>query len=125
MIGYMKLFPWKHKLSDDLPIQKENSEMAKGKRKTADFKSDSIDTLAKDKSVVYKILNRKGENIYTGKASRGRVHERIKEHLPGGADPIPGGSKVRIEQKGSIQDALETEKMIISRSKPKYNKRGK
>jgi len=99
--------------------------MAKRKRKTADFKPDSIDNLAKDKSVVYKILNRKGENIYTGTATRGRVHERIKEHLPGGADSIPGGSKVRIEQKDSVQDALETEKRIISRSKPKYNKKGK
>ena len=99
--------------------------MAKRKRKTADFKPDSIDTLAKDKSVVYKILNRKGENIYTGTAKRGRVPDRIKEHLPGGADPIPGGSKVQIEQKASIQDALKTEKRIISRNKPKYNKKGK
>ena len=71
-MGYMELFPWKHMLSDDLPIQRESSEMTKRKRKTADFKLDSIDALAKDKPVVYKILNRKGENIYTGKEGRSR-----------------------------------------------------
>jgi excinuclease UvrABC nuclease subunit len=98
--------------------------MAKRKRKTADFNPESIDALSQDKPVVYKVLDRKGENIYTGSAKRGRVAERIKEHLPAGPDAIPGGSKVKIEQKESIQEAQDTEKRIISRSKPKYNKRG-
>lgn len=99
--------------------------MAKRKKKTAEFDNESIDSLARDKPAVYKILNRKGENIYTGSAKRGRVTDRIKEHLPGGKDPIPGGAKVRIEQMESIDQARSSEQRVISRTKPKYNKRGK
>jgi len=94
-------------------------------KKTSDFKAEEIDALSQDKPVVYKIINRKGENIYTGSAKRGRVSDRIKEHLPGGADPIPGGKKVKIEQHSNISDAQKSESNIISRSKPKYNKQGK
>lgn len=99
--------------------------MARRKSKTADFDNDSIDSLAKDKPAVYKIFNRKGENIYTGSAKRGRVTDRIKEHLPGGKDPIPGGAKVKIEQKVSIDQARNSEQRVISLTKPKHNKRGK
>ena len=95
------------------------------KKKTADFKPEAIDSLSQDKPVVYKIINQKGENIYTGSAKRGRVTDRIKEHLLGDSDPIPGGVKVKIEQHNSIKDAQSSESLIISRSKPKYNKRGK
>jgi len=35
------------------------------------------------KPVVYKIFDNIGENIYTGMAGRGNVHDRIKDHLPG------------------------------------------
>lgn len=95
------------------------------KKKTANLKPESIDDLAQDKPVVYKILDGKGENIYAGSAKKGRVADRIKDHLPGGSDPIPGGKKVKIEQHDSISDAQESESRIISRSKPKHNKRGK
>jgi hypothetical protein len=47
------------------------------------------------------------------------VQERIQEHLADGNIP---GVKVQIEQKQSIQEARETEKRVIARSKPKYNK---
>ena len=94
-------------------------------KKTANFKPESIDDLAQNKPVVYKILNSKGENIYTGSAKKGRVADRIKDHLSGGQDPIPGGKKVKIEQHDSISDAQRSESSIISRSKPRHNKRGK
>lgn len=95
------------------------------KKKTAKFGSDGIDELAQDKPVVYKLLNSKGENVYTGSSKKGQVGERIKDHLPGGSDPIPGVKKVKIEQYSSITDARKSEDRIISRSKPKHNKRGK
>ena len=99
--------------------------MSNKKKKTTDLNSNGIDNLAKDKPVVYKILDKKDNNIYTGVAKRGRVADRLKEHLPGGKDPIPGGSKVKIEQKNTIAEAKKSEERIIQRSKPKHNKKGK
>ncbi len=96
--------------------------MAKGKTKTVRFTKEGIANLPKEKPVVYKIKNQTGENIYAGVAKRGRVQDRLKEHLPGGPAPIPGGAKVQIEQMASICDAEKKETNIISRSKPKYNK---
>jgi len=95
------------------------------KKKTSDFNPEAIEDLAQDKPVVYKIFNQKGKNIYTGSAKRGRVPDRIKDHLPGGLDPVPGGAKVKIEQHNSIEEAEKSEARTISRTKPKYNKRGK
>ena len=97
----------------------------KNVQKTVKFTKAGIDRLAKDKPVVYKILNRQGKNIYTGVAKRGRIEDRLAEHLPGAKDPIPGGSKVRVSQKSSIADAQKSESRIIARSKPHHNKRGK
>lgn len=99
--------------------------MANEKTKTSKFDGDGIASLPKDKPVVYKILNEKDENIYTGVAKRGRVEERLREHLPGGPDPIIGGVKVKIQQKPSISEAEKSETLIISRSKPKLNRKGK
>ena len=95
------------------------------KRKTAQFSEEGIESLAKDKPVVYKIEDGSGTNIYTGVAKRGRVEDRLKEHLPGGRDPIPGGAKVKIEQKGSISEAENSEARIIKAAQPRYNKQGK
>lgn len=94
-------------------------------KKTSKMDKKDIEKLPNNKPVVYKIENKKDENIYTGVAKRGRVPERIKEHLPGGKDPIPGGVKVIIEQKPTIDDAKKSEKNIIGRTKPKHNKIGK
>lgn len=42
-------------------------------KKSGKFDSSGIEGLAKNKPVVYKIENSKGDNIYTGVAKRGRV----------------------------------------------------
>ena len=76
--------------------------------------------LPNDKPVVYKIQTEGGGNNYTGIAQRGRVQDRIKEHL----GEIPG-AKVQIQQKNSIAEARKTETNIIDSSSPKYNKQGK
>ena len=89
------------------------------------FDKEGIEGLAKDKPVVYKIENNKGNNLYTGVAKRGRVEERLKEHLPSGPDPVRGGAKVRIQQKPSIAEAKKSEARIIKTSQPPQNKRGK
>lgn len=94
-------------------------------KKSGQFTKEGIEDLAKDKPVVYKILNSEGSNIYTGSAKKGRVEERLKEHLPGGKDSIPGGQRVVIEQKSSITEAQKSEGRIIQKVQPKHNKRGK
>ena len=89
------------------------------------FDKKGIEGLAKDKPVVYEIEDTRGKNLYTGSAKRGRVEERLKEHLPSGPDSVRGGTKVRIQQKPSIAEAKKSEERIIKRSQPPQNKRGK
>lgn len=88
--------------------------------KKVNYNKTGIEKLPDDKPAVYKIETDSGKNNYTGSAQRGRVQERIQEHL----GKIPG-VKVRIEQTGSIKEAREKETRIIKQSQPKYNKRGR
>lgn len=89
-------------------------------KKTVKYNSNSINQLPNNKPVVYKILTDNENSNYIGIAKRGRVQERIKEHL----NVIPG-AKVQIEQMTSISEARNKEANIIKRSQPKYNKQGK
>ncbi len=91
-------------------------------KKTVPFNNKGIEKLSNDKPVVYKIQTDGGRNNYTGVAQRGRVQDRLKEHLSN--DRIPG-SKVQIEQMPSIKEAKVKEANIIARSQPPYNKQGK
>ena len=92
-------------------------------RKTVDFNRKGIEKLPDDKPVVYRIETEGGKNNYTGIAQRGRVQERLAEHLPGGKDFVPG-ARVRVEQAPSIDEARKREGEIISKEKPKYNEQG-
>ena len=94
-------------------------------KKSGQFNKEGIEALAKDKPVVYVIEDNRGNNLYTGVAKRGRVEERLKEHLPSGPAPVTGGKRVRIQQKPSIGEATESEARIIKRSQPPQNKKGK
>jgi len=89
-------------------------------QKTVKYTKKGISKLPNDKPAVYKILTPSGNNNYTGVAKRGRVRERIAEHM----GEIPG-AKVRINQMGSIKDATKREARIVKQSNPKYNKKGK
>jgi len=93
-------------------------------RKTVNLNKTGIGKLPNNKPVVYKILTESVGNNYTGIAQKGRVRERIEEHLPSGKDYVPG-SKVQIEQMKSIEEARGKEARVISRSGPKYNEQGK
>ena len=88
-------------------------------KKTVKYNEKGLDKLPNDKPVVYKIQTASAATNYVGIAKKGRVQERIKEHL----GEIPG-AKVVIEQFSSIADARQKEKNIISRTKPKYNNQG-
>lgn len=89
-------------------------------KKTVNYNKKDLSGLPDDKPGVYKILTPNGRNNYTGVAQRGRMRERIEEHLR----EIPG-AKVQIEQTNSIAEAREKEARIIKRSQPKYNKQGR
>ena len=99
--------------------------MASSKRKKTEFTRDGLERIRNDKPAVYKIRNATGEDIYLGSAKRGRVEERLQEHLPGGKDAVPGGRTVEIEQKPSIHEAQRAEARASKRGQPKYNKRGR
>lgn len=93
-------------------------------KKTVRFNQKGIQKLPNDKPVVYKILTDGGKNNYTGVAQRGRVQERLQEHLPGSKAHVPG-AKVQIDQMSSVKEAAAKESRIISRTKPPYNEKGK
>ena len=88
--------------------------------KKVKFKEEGISHLPNDKPVLYRIETEAGKLNYTGVAQRGRVRERIAEHL----GEVPG-AVVQIEQFSSIKDAQEKEARVIKRSQPKYNEQGK
>lgn len=80
-------------------------------RKTVDFNKSGIGKLPNDKPVLYKIQSEGGKTNYAGIAKRGRVQERVAEHLPGAKDFVPS-AKVQIEQLKSIEQAKETESRV-------------
>ncbi|MBI4556585.1 MAG: GIY-YIG nuclease family protein [Candidatus Hydrogenedentes bacterium] len=90
--------------------------------KTVSFTHTGVSKLPKDKPVICKIQTDSGKTIYVGTAKRGRVQDRILEHL---TNADVAGSKVQIEQMPSIEDARKTEQRIIARVQPKYNEQGK
>ena len=80
-----------------MAIKRRSSKAASGnKRRRAPNTAVGIDKLPKDKPVVYKYLDKNGQNIYTGTAKKGRVKDRLKEHLQGGKDPVPGAVKIEV-----------------------------
>ena len=90
--------------------------------KTVKFNQNGAAKLPTDKPVVYKIQTESGKTNYVGIAKRGRVQDRIQEHLDAGKIP---GAKVQVQQVSSIQKAEKTEARIIARTQPKYNEEGK
>ena len=64
-------------------------------RKTAKFNHGGAAKLPNDKPVVYRIQTESGKTNYVGTAKRGRVQERIQEHLDAGNIP---GAKVQVNR---------------------------
>lgn len=84
------------------------------------YTDNGVGKLPNDKPVLYRIETQSGKLNYTGIAKKGRVPDRIKEHV----GKIPG-STVKIEQFSSIKDAANKEARVIKLHKPKYNEKGK
>ncbi len=88
--------------------------------KKVPFNKTGIGKLPDDKPVVYHIKTPGGKTNYIGSAQRGRVQERLQEHLGN----VPG-AKVQIQQYDSIDKARQSEQRAIARTQPKHNKQGK
>lgn len=89
-------------------------------KKKVDYNKTGISQLPDDKPAMYRIETEGGRQNYVGVAKRGRVQERVAEHL----GEIPGAT-VRVEQFDSINDAQAKEARVIKRNQPKYNDQGK
>jgi len=98
--------------------------MAGSRRKSSGYTPGGIEKLPDDKPVVYRIETDAGKTNYVGVAQRGRVRERLEEHLGAGEDHVPG-ARVRIEQFDSIDDARAREAALIDKLQPKHNEQGK
>ena len=90
-------------------------------RKTVKFNKSGIVNLTNDKPVVYRIMSKRGKTVYAGVASRGRMRDRLEDHLRRGRNRIPGIT-VEIEQLDNIAQARKRELDIIAKTNPKYNK---
>lgn len=84
------------------------------------YNQTNIAELPNDKSALYRIETATGRPNYVGVAARGRVRERLSEHL----GEIPGVT-LKIEQFANIRDARKKEANVIKRSQPKHNQQGK
>ena len=93
-------------------------------KKTVKNNKTGIGKLPNDKPVVYNIKTDGGKVNYVGVAKKGRVQERLAEHLHGQNDYVPG-AKVQIKQVSSIAEARKMEAAAIKRIQPKHNEQGK
>jgi len=90
-------------------------------KKAGNLNKTSVAELADDKAAVYKILNAKGDNVYTGAAAKGKVQAQITKHMRGGEEAIPGGKSVKLTQKATVVEARKSAARIIKRDEPKNN----
>ncbi len=85
------------------------------------FTKTNIEKIPKNKSIVYKLTNTAGKNLYTGIAGRGRTVKRLLEHKKLKKDEIKGASRFKIAQVSTKKRAAQIEKQIIKREKPEFN----
>jgi len=79
------------------------------------FTEKAIGNADNDRPVVY-TLKRGGDPIYVGIAKRGRVQERLLEHV----GEIPA-TEFSTRSYDSIAEARKAEEAKIKREKPEYN----
>ena len=84
-------------------------------KNTQKFTKTNINKMPNDKTVIYKIKNGKGENLYTGIAGRHRGQDRLTEHKDVKKEKIPGGTKFQIAQVKNKNVAKSIEKQIIKK----------
>ncbi|MCH7654300.1 MAG: GIY-YIG nuclease family protein [Chloroflexi bacterium] len=96
--------------------------MAKKMGKTKVLSKSNLEDVP-EQSGVYNLLNQKGEIIYTGSASAGRLKSRLSEHLSSAS--VKDAKKFQTRPLSSTAEARRVEAALIERHKPRENKRGK
>jgi excinuclease UvrABC nuclease subunit len=95
-------------------------------KKTTPFTKTDTNKIPSKKPGVYDIKNKEGDSQYIGMAKKGRMQERVKEHLPTSTkDPVKSGSKVEITTTKTKEAALKKERLLIKSKRPPQNKIGK
>lgn len=89
--------------------------------RTQKFTKTNIKKIPTNKTIIYKIKNNRGKNIYTGIAGRGRGQDRLLEHKVFKKDKVPGGTKFQYAQVKNKNVAKQIEKQIVKKEKPKFN----
>jgi len=93
--------------------------------RTQKFIQKNIERVPENKSIVYKIKNSTGKNLYTGIAGRNRGQDRLLEHKELKREKIPGGTKFQFVQVKNKDRAEKIEKQIIKKEQPKFNEQNK
>ena len=89
------------------------------------FNKTSIKNLPEEKPILYLLQNNPGDELYLGVAKRGRVQERLEEHLILKKEKIPGAAKVKFAQFSSIEKAKKAERQLIKKLEPKFNEQNR
>lgn len=89
------------------------------------FNKTIIKNLPEEKPILYLLQNNSRDELYLGVAKRGRVQERLQEHLTLKREKIPGAAKVKFAQFSSIEKAKKAEKQLIKKLEPKFNEQNK
>ncbi len=93
--------------------------------RTQKFTKANIEKAPRDKSIVYKLKNTTGKNLYTGIAGRGRTQDRLLEHKELKREKIPGATQFQFAQVKNKDRAEQVEKQIIRKEQPKFNEQNK
>jgi len=80
-----------------------------------------VKNIPNDKPAVYRIQNNSGKELYIGIAKRGRVQDRLIEHLEIKKEKIDGAAKIRIAQVENLEKAKKFEKALIKKLDPVFN----
>ena len=82
------------------------------------FTKKTVEDLPNSNPSLY-VLERQGKPIYAGVAKRGRLQDRLQEHMD--QNDVPGATRVRVRPTSSIDEAKVAEKDFIRREKPRFN----
>ena len=93
--------------------------------RTQKFTKANIANVPQNKTIIYKIKSKGGENLYTGIAGRGRSQDRLLEHKDIKKEQIPEGTRFQYAQVKTKDRAHQIEKAIIKKEQPEHNEQHK
>jgi len=85
------------------------------------FNKNNIKSIPNDKPIIYRLQNNKKQKLYTGIAKKGRIPERLFEHINLKKERIPGATKIKIVQMPNVEKAKIIEKRLMKKFQPRFN----